>query len=346
MVAESAPWLSVLRANPTEWLLNSPDPAVRYFTLTDVLDRPASDPEASAARAAIMDSPLVHLTLKRQKPDGRWGRRRRPYDETVWRLLLLDLVGARPNAAIELGCEYVTSMGQIPGGGFSYNGEASGFLPCFTANAIHFLVHFGYTEDPRVQQAVAALVRQQLDEGGWLCTGRVRKSSSCLWGTAKALRVFRSLPPALRSLDVEQAEQKAVDLLLELGLYHANPRDWGRPHRHWFLVGFPLLMESDILEMLSLVAPSVTPDEPRIQDGLKLVLSKQDAHGRWPLEKTIYVRNTGEILWQLADEADRRRIVARRNDPTAVEPLGALGRPNPWVTLDALRMLKHLYAAA
>jgi hypothetical protein len=346
MVAESAPWASVLRANPTEWLLTSRDPAVRYFTLTDVLDRPVGDPEVCAARAAIMDSPLVHLTLKRQKCDGRWGRRRRAYDETVWRLLLLGEVGATPNEAIRLGCEYVTSAGQISDGGFSYNGETNGILPCFTANAIQFLVNFGYADDPRVQKAVDSLVQQQLDEGGWLCTGRVRKSSSCLWGTAKALRTFRSLPADLRSPLVEQAERQAVDLLLDLGLYRANPRDWGSPHRHWFLVGFPLLMESDILEMLTLVAPFVEPDEPRIQEGLDLVLAKQDAHGRWPLEKTIYIRNTGEILWQLADEVDRRRLIARRNDPTAVEPLGALGRPNPWVTLDALRMLKRLHASA
>lgn len=56
-----------LKADPTQWLLE-PDgstelteasPSVRYFTLIDILDRRADDPEVCAARAAIPAHPPV-----------------------------------------------------------------------------------------------------------------------------------------------------------------------------------------------------------------------------------------------------------------------------------------------
>jgi hypothetical protein len=42
------------QANPLPWLLEPDDanPGVRYFTLRDLLDRPAGDPEIAAARVA------------------------------------------------------------------------------------------------------------------------------------------------------------------------------------------------------------------------------------------------------------------------------------------------------
>jgi len=41
------------------WLLEEDNPPVRYFTLRYLFDRPEDDPEAQAARRAIMDSEPV-----------------------------------------------------------------------------------------------------------------------------------------------------------------------------------------------------------------------------------------------------------------------------------------------
>jgi len=40
---------SVLKADPTDWLLEKDNPSVRYFTLTDILEKSENDPEVKEA---------------------------------------------------------------------------------------------------------------------------------------------------------------------------------------------------------------------------------------------------------------------------------------------------------
>jgi hypothetical protein len=45
-------WLFLLKADPIPYLLAAPEPAVRWWTLRDLLDRPPDDPEVVLARLA------------------------------------------------------------------------------------------------------------------------------------------------------------------------------------------------------------------------------------------------------------------------------------------------------
>jgi hypothetical protein len=56
----------VQKADSLPWLLEPENPSVRHFALTDILDRPADDPEVHAARAAM------EYLLSRQLPDSTW----------------------------------------------------------------------------------------------------------------------------------------------------------------------------------------------------------------------------------------------------------------------------------
>ena len=47
-----------------EWLLNSDEPWTRYRALVDLLDRPESDPDVRAARAAMLRHPQIRALLK------------------------------------------------------------------------------------------------------------------------------------------------------------------------------------------------------------------------------------------------------------------------------------------
>jgi hypothetical protein len=67
-------WRTVLKGDPLPWLLEPENPSVRYWTLTDILDRPADDPEVREAQAAIPRQPLVQELFARQHPDGHWGK--------------------------------------------------------------------------------------------------------------------------------------------------------------------------------------------------------------------------------------------------------------------------------
>jgi hypothetical protein len=76
------------RDHPTvQWLLESGDPSIRYFTLTDLLGKTHRSPEVRAARDQIVNGPRVRTLLSDQKRDGGFGVH--PYQKWTgahWRL--------------------------------------------------------------------------------------------------------------------------------------------------------------------------------------------------------------------------------------------------------------------
>jgi hypothetical protein len=65
-------WRTHLNDDPLPWLLESDNPSVCYFALTDLLDRPADDPDVVAAKAAINTSRPVKNILDAMYPAGYW----------------------------------------------------------------------------------------------------------------------------------------------------------------------------------------------------------------------------------------------------------------------------------
>ena len=48
-------WKSILKEDSTKWLLEEDNPSVRYFTLTEIFDKPQNGPEVKLAKIAIMN---------------------------------------------------------------------------------------------------------------------------------------------------------------------------------------------------------------------------------------------------------------------------------------------------
>ena len=93
-------WRKHLNGDPLPWLLDPENPSVRYWTLVDILDRPANDPEVQEARAAIAQQPLVKELFALQHPEGYWGEdETKPYTAqgAVTALTLLYMLGVIPD---------------------------------------------------------------------------------------------------------------------------------------------------------------------------------------------------------------------------------------------------------
>lgn len=316
-------WKKLLRMDPTDWLVEEDDPSVRYFTLVSLLDRPEDDPDVRAAREAIDLSDRVRAILDAQRPEGYWDRDKRAYLGVTNYLMALEFLGYRGHdERVHKAIEYLLADAQTDDGAFTCDGPKGGrgeVIPCFTANGVRFLHWFGYGEDPRTVKALGYLLRTQRDDGGWLCFERVKKTHACFWATAKVLTTLEALPADQQTPQVAEAVQRAVRLFLDRGLYHHHS-EFGKVSSRWFQFARPLFVSTDVLEILELVAPYVSPDDQRIQEGLNLVLAKQDERGRWPAERAIPVRKTFPITFE------------------------EVGQPSKWVTLDALNMLRQLHS--
>lgn len=311
-------WKSLLKDDATEWLLEESNPFIRYFTLRWLLEKTDDDPEILLASQAIARSDAVNKLLRRQRPEGYWGSDPRPHHGTKDNLQLLMFVGYKGDERVKKGLEY-RIKGCLQDDG-SYGIELKGRIvkvPCHGADLLQQMIWFGYNDDPRAKKLLNWLLDIQEEDGVWPCVSKL-KPFSCLWATADVLRAYRELPPEWISPQVVESRIRAIEQFLNSNLYQ-----YGRtkPSPRWLEFGFPLRFDSDILEVLELIAPYISPNEERIQEGLNLVLKKQDESGRWPCEKHP---KGGQWMDKFIG-------------------LEEIGQPSKWVTLHALRMLKSLF---
>jgi hypothetical protein len=299
-------WQKRLNGDPLPWLLEPGNPSVRYWTLVDLLGRPAGDPEILDARAAIARQPLVKQLFDLQHPEGYWGD-----DETkpqtaqgaVAVLALLRTLGVVPDARTAAGCDSFLRFCQHEGGGFSITKKLrSGIFPCTTGEHLSFLVYFGLGDDPRVRAAFAFLI-ENMSSGDALDCGRYQHRD-CLWGAIAALNGLAVLPAGMRTGQSGRVTAQLADRLLDAQY------DFDGEHKRWLTFGVP--RGWDLLSALKALAAHGYARDPRFLPLLERVLNRQDGQGRW-------ICGSVSRTW----------------------PLEKRGQPSKWVTLDALRVLKR-----
>jgi len=326
-----------LKADPTEWLLETDNPSVRYFTLLYILERGAEDVDVAVAKQKIMQIGAVPKILSKQENGGYWGRPedfyiRAKYGGTAWTLNLLAELGANgEDERVRRACEFILEYSMDgQSGGFSYLGDAAGggardgILPCLTGNMVWSLLRFGFLDDERLRQSIDWFATyQRFDDGtdgppeGWpyryeKCWG----GHTCHMGAIKALKALSEIPPHVRSHDVKKTIEDGAEYFLS---HHVHKRSHDLSlvsKKEWLQFGFPLFWKSDALEVL-LVLTKLGYRDRRMREAVDLVLSKQDDAGRWTLDSTF----------------NRRMQVS----------IERKGKPSKWVTLNALKAIKGFH---
>ncbi len=331
-------WKSKLNADATDWLLEENNPSVRYFTLTQLLDKPQTEAEVKEAKKAIMKVGIVPKILAKQNSDGTWETPTAfytaKYKGTSWQLIILAELGADPtDDRVRKACEFILENSQHhESHGFSMahaektgGGRQSGVIPCLTGNMVYSLIRLGYLEDTRVQGGISWITTyQRFDDGegapkGWpydryvMCFGK----HSCHMGAAKALKALAEIPPEKRNEKTQETIKKGVEYFLKHHIYKRS-HDLRKPSKPgWLKFGFPHMYQDDALEVLGILTKLGVRDE-RMQEAVDLVVSKQDELGRWKLESNFNGRYQTNI--------ERK------------------GEPSKWVTLKALKALKEFYS--
>jgi hypothetical protein len=334
-----ANWKARLKADPTDWLLEEDNPSVRYFALTELLDKPQNDPEVAEAKKAIMTAGVVPKILAKQNPDGSWETPNAfytaKYKGTSWQLIILAEHAADPvDPKVKAACEFMLKNSQhTESHGFSMataaktgGGRQSEVIPCLTGNMVWSLIRLGFLNDSRVQAGINWInTYQRFDDAdgegapkGWpydkfvMCFGK----HSCHMGAAKALKALAEIPAEKRDSKTKASIQTGAEYFLKHHIYKKS-HDLSKVSKPgWTKFGFPLMYQTDALELLGVLANLGYKDE-RMQEAVDLVLSKQDARGRWKLENTFNGRFQVNIELK--------------------------GEVSKWVTLNALCALKRFF---
>jgi hypothetical protein len=325
-----------------DWLLEKSDPGVRCFTLRDLMGAPIDDPEVRAARKATTRASPVREILEAQDREGWWvkpGPGYYPkYTGTLWQLIFLGQFGADgEDRRVGRAADYVLDHSRAPHGGFSAGANNMGMIHCLQGNVGASLLELGFGSDPRLKEALDWLARSITGEGiapakekeapvhyfrsgnsgpGFLCSANNHKP--CAWGAIPALDALSRIPPRSRSAATRRAVEAGTEFLFSRDPAVADyPMGWNtKPSGSWYRFGYPMGYVTDVLRGVEVLTALGRGRDPRLARAADLILSKRGPDGRWPLEYSYQGKTWFDI--------------------------GEKRRPNKWVTLRALRVLKRM----
>ncbi len=299
-------WQKYLNQDPLPWLLEPENPSIRYWTLIDILNRPANDPEVQQSIIAINQQSLVKELFTLQHPEGYWGDdETKPYTAqgAVTVLALLYMLGVTPDKRTTDGCNSLLRFCQHESGGFSLvKKQRSGIFPCTTGEHLPTLVYFGLGDDPRVQTAFSFLIEDMSTNDAFDC-GRYQHRD-CLWGAIASLNGLAALPTDLQTVQSRRVVERMANALLD------TTYDFEGEHKRWLTFGVPRVW--DLLSALKALSLNGYAHDSRFMPLFKLLLERQDERGRW-----------------LCGSISRTWPMEKQN------------QPSKWVTLDALRVIKQ-----
>lgn len=306
-----------------EWLLAG-DPAIRWQTLRDLQHRPAKAWKAEQQRTLTDGWGARLLTL--QAADGSWGGGiyTPKWTSTTYTLLMLCEIGIpHDSEAGQRGAALVldTLLGEADDTAF--RAKLAALDRCIVGMILQLVSYFrlGKPGDTRINAIIDNVLDELMPDGAWNCR-RHRKptphhsSFNTTLNVLDGLREYMESRPAgkvHKRSALLAAEHSALELLLEHHLYRSDKT--GQIIRPNFVrLSFPHHWHYDVLRGLDYFARINAPRDPRLQDAIDLLKSRQLEDGTWSLEHTY----SGKVFFQME----------------------ALGKPSRWNTLRALRVLQ------
>ena len=293
------------------WLLDS-DASIRWQVARDLTG--ASSEIVEAERSRVAREGWGARLLDEQRADGQWGDGSSTpfwwsnmYTLVYLRDMGLDPASERARHAIDLVRDNVT-WGPEFGDSPFFEGEVE---PCINGRVVALGAYFGVRSDRLVDR----LLGEQLADGGWNCEaerGSVRSSFHTTICVLEGLLEYEQAAGATPL--VSGARSRAHEYLLERRLLRRLSTG-GIIEPAWTRFAFTTLWHYDVLRALDyLRASNVQPDD-RMNEAVAILLERRQGDGRWLLD-------------------------LRHRDTLYSELSGAVGAPNRWVTLRAMRVLE------
>jgi hypothetical protein len=345
-MAKQQDWKKLLKADPTDWLLEEDEPGVRYLALRDIVE--ADEKEIKAARRKAHRKGPIATILAEMSPEGYWIKPGNVYANkcrgTVWSIISLAELGATAEEDKRVGatCSYLLNQSLLKCGQFSPRLIPSNMGLCLQGNMLLSLMDLGY-RDSRLNTAYEWMARRVTGEGvptrvnpdglapaegvpgpfrylkyiGPQFACRTNKNLPCGWAGVKVMMAFSRLPVERRTGLIKRAIETSIDFFLSTDPSTAGfpGHKTGVPDKRWWQFRFPSFWGADILQIAEAFTGLGYGRDPRLANTFDLILSKQDENGRWPLEYVDYHK-----MWV---------------------KYGSVNKPNKWVTLRALRVLKR-----
>lgn len=312
----------------TTWLLQSQDPSIHYFVVTDLKGVDPQSSQAKRAKKLITQGQRFRTLLEGQQSDGGFGVH--PYQKWTgahWRLVSLVELGAPPGfrpavRATDLVLKWLLGeahLKNIP----RINGR---YRRCASqeGNALAVCSRLGLSNDPRVRKLAESLLEWQWPDGGWNCDrnadadhSSVNETLSTLWGLVE----YRN---ATRDEGFSKPIDAASEFFLKHRLYRSDHSD-EIIHPDMVKLHYPVYWHCDIMQELVIIARAGKLADSRTIQALDLVEKKRGPDGLWRPEG---------YYWSLGRKGSKVKV-------SNIEIVDwGRNMANEFITLNALRVLK------
>ncbi|UCE12786.1 MAG: hypothetical protein JSV04_11400 [Candidatus Heimdallarchaeota archaeon] len=293
-----------------EWLLDDDNPPVRNLTKKHLLNQNPTDSEIQQ----INDYPPIKKILSLMNPNGSWSDPTKPYRKYVgsyWQFIFLCDLNANPMTDyISKAAEHIFSY-QLPNGDFPHELRLKKGIICLTANLLRSLIHFGYEEDPRVQNGIKLVTRHIIDNQGVFCFDQLGSLlPDCQMALTKVLAMYVCMTrqnlqnqTAIEIIEKKIVEnrvlyyvpkgsteyQKAIKgkKVTEVRQIKAQMQKQSEKLKKteikssWKRFGFPHSYTSDTLETMYWLAMNNSQYHEEFKEALELVIKRMDPSGYW-----------------------------------------------------------------
>jgi hypothetical protein len=306
--------------NIIEWLINSDDPALKYRTFTELLDK--KDIGMSPYKDQIIRSKPVKTILEKMNPNGYWLQKNPRTKEILGDGVVYGAFGTTHYCL-----SYLAEIGldkthpKVAKASDRYlnlqksDGDFLRHFSCLLGLNIRTFILLGYQEDARVKKSINLLLKMDRPDGGYLCDmheGRYKTKAvkSCFRGSVKALLAFSYLP----QLWEHERCKKLVDYFFSRNVIFKSTDLETYVNKDIERTSFPITWRANVFEILLSLSKMGYGGDRRLQRAWEVLDNNKDSKGRYILNWT-----PSQCPWK----------VGKRN------------RPNRWLTFYSY--LTHKY---
>jgi hypothetical protein len=280
------------RSAVIDWLLEEENPSVRYRTLTELLDRPADDPEAAAAKAEIPDSEPVRKIFRKMHPEGYWLQKKPSTGEMIG-----DGVEYGSYATTHFALAYLAELGldrshpEVAWAADRYlslqqpDGDFWNHISCLNGYNLRNFLRLGYRDDPRFQRTLDLMLNTTRSDNGYLCDMhegkyKTRAVKSCIRGSGKMLVAFAEMPETWDHPRV----QGLVAYFLDREVLFKTSDPKALVDKNIIFTCFPFTWTITALELLYAFSTMGYGDDPRLARAWRVLEERQVDLGRYRLD--------------------------------------------------------------
>ena len=265
------------------WLLEG-DPSIRFHTMRDLLKSSSESIEKEREKIATTGWGARLLSL--QDKEGTWAQAlySPKWISTTYTLLQLLRMGLSPNEEkAKKGAMILLDKGFYKDGGITYWKTWKHGETCVTGMILSILSYFQIKDD-RNHRMFDFLKNEQMTDKGWNCesfNGARHSSFHTTLSVLEGLWLYGKLYPQKKQ-EIEDLIGDGFEFLLQHKLYKSD-KTGKVVDSKMIHFAFPPRWRYDAMKALDLAQEMNYPKDPRFQDAIALLKSRQNDDGTWNL---------------------------------------------------------------